>query len=72
LQPIANVTHELIAFDGTRSVASVADLDLISLNRRFLGRYLLTHDDTGVLGRDILNHLALLFDGPGNQRTEHD
>ena len=28
LQPIADVTCELIAFDGTRSVASVADLDL--------------------------------------------
>jgi predicted aspartyl protease len=71
LQPIADLTYELIAFDGTRSVASVADLDLIFLNRRFRGRYLLTHEDTGVLGRDILNHLALFFDGPGNQWTEH-
>jgi hypothetical protein len=64
LQPIAELSYELIAFDGTRSVASVADLDLIFLNRRFRGRYLLTHADIGVLGRDILNHLALLFDGP--------
>jgi predicted aspartyl protease len=71
LQPIAEVTYELIAFDGTRSVASVADLDLVFLNRRFRGRYLLTHEDTGVLGRGILNHLTLVFDGPGNEWTEH-
>jgi hypothetical protein len=70
MQPIADLTYELIAFDGTRSVASVAELDLIFLNRRFRGRYLLTHEDTGVLGRDILNHLALVLDGPGNQWTE--
>ncbi len=62
--------YELIAFDGTRSTASVADLDLIFLNRRFRGRYLLTTEDTGVLGRDILNHLALIMDGPRNQWTE--
>ena len=49
----------------------MADLDLIFLNRRFRGRYLLTDDDAGVLGRDILNHLALLIDGPGTQWTEH-
>jgi hypothetical protein len=70
LQPIADVTYELIAFDGTRSVASVADLDLLFLNRRFHGRYLLTDADTGVLGRDILNHLAIVLDGPRNQWTE--
>jgi hypothetical protein len=29
LQPIADLTYDLIAFDGTRRVASVADLDLI-------------------------------------------
>jgi hypothetical protein len=72
LQPIADLTYELVAFDGTRSIARVADLDLIFLNRRFRGRYLLTHEDTGVIGRDILNHLVLVFDGPRNQWTEHD
>jgi hypothetical protein len=39
MQPIANVNYEVIAFDGSKSVASVADLDLIFLNRRFRGRY---------------------------------
>ena len=70
MQPIANLNYELIAFDGSKSAASVADLDLIFLNRRFRGRYLLTAADTGVLGRDILNHLTLLFDGPRNHWLE--
>jgi predicted aspartyl protease len=70
LQPTPNVAYELIAFDGIKSIANVADLDLIFLNRRFRGRYLLTQADTGVLGRDILNHLTLLFDGPRNNWSE--
>jgi len=70
MQPIANVNYEVIAFDGSKSVASVADLDLIFLNRRFRGRYLLTGGDTGVLGRDVLNHLTLLFAGPRNHWSE--
>ena len=64
------MAYELIASDGTRSVALAADLDLVFLNRRFRGRYLLTHEATGVLGRDILNHLALIFDGPSNEWSE--
>jgi predicted aspartyl protease len=70
MQPIANVNYEVIAFDGSKSIASVADLDLVFLNRRFRGRYLLTGADTGVLGRDVLNHLTLLFAGPRNQWSE--
>jgi predicted aspartyl protease len=70
MQPIANVNYEVIAFDGSKSVASVADLDLIFLNRRFRGRYLLTDAATGVLGRDVLNHLTLLFAGPRNHWSE--
>jgi hypothetical protein len=70
MQPIANVNYEVIAFDGSKSIAHVADLDLIFLNRRFRGRYLLTGADTGVLGRDVLNHLTLLFAGPRNHWSE--
>jgi hypothetical protein len=70
LQPVVDVAYELVAFDGTRSIASVAELDLVFLNRRFRGRYLLTEDDSGVLGRDVLNHLILILDGPGKQWTE--
>ena len=71
VQPLAGVNYELIAFDGARSSAPVADLDVIFLNRRFRGRYLLTDAEQGVLGRDVLNHLNLLLDGPGQRWSEH-
>ncbi len=70
MNPVANINYEVIAFDGSKSIASVADLDLIFLNRRFRGRYLLIDSDTGVLGRDVLNHLTLLFAGPRNNWSE--
>jgi hypothetical protein len=68
--PVSGVKYELSAFDGTQSFASVADLDLIFLGRRFRGRYLVTDASLGVLGRDIINHLKLIFDGPGQQWSE--
>ena len=33
-------------------------------------RYLLTEDESGVLGRDILNHVTLLLDGPRHRWSE--
>ena len=40
------------------------DASLAFLRRNFRGRYLLTDAEVGVIGRDILNHLRLLLDGP--------
>lgn len=71
VQLVSDVSYELIAFDGTRSSAPVADLDMIFLNRRYRGRYLLTDAEQGVLGRDVLNHLRLLLDGPVQEWSEH-
>src|SRR5947199_6969299 len=60
-------SYELMGFDGTRSIAPFADLDMIFQRWAFRGRYLLIAEERGVLGRDVLNHLSLLFDGPGHQ-----
>jgi predicted aspartyl protease len=57
-------TYELIGFDGTRSEADAVDLDVLLLGKAFRGRYLLTDDNHGVLGRDVLAALRLTFDGP--------
>ncbi len=46
------------------SQSEVFRVDLIFTNRRFRGRFLVTDSDVGVLGRDVLNHLRLLLDGP--------
>lgn len=70
IYPIADVSYELMAFDGSKSSAVVANLDMILLNRRFRGRYVLIDADQGILGRDVLNHLSLHLDGPGQQWQE--
>lgn len=59
-----NEVYELMGFDGSVSVARVVRLDLLLLRRAFKGRFLLIDRESGLLGRDILNHIPLLFDGP--------
>lgn len=56
--------YELMAFDGRTSTAQVVRLDLIFLRRVFRGRFLVINQECGVIGRDILNHISLLLDGP--------
>jgi predicted aspartyl protease len=62
--------HELVGFDGSRSSVQAVDLDVLFLNKAFRGRYLLIDDSRGILGRDVLNALKLLFDGPGGEWTQ--
>ena len=39
----------------------------IPLSNAFRGRYLLTDEPLGILGRDVLNSLVLTFDDPAQQ-----
>ena len=59
-----NAAYELQGFDGRRSMAQVAQLDLIFVERAFRGKYVIIDSNMGILGRDVLNHVALLLDGP--------
>ena len=52
-----------MGFNGSTSSAPVVMLDLLFLKRAFRGRYLVIEEGHGVMGRDILNYLALLLDG---------
>jgi hypothetical protein len=61
---VPNTIYEVYAFDGTVTFAQVVELDLVFLNRSFRGRFLLTDEDVGILGRNVLNHISLLLDGP--------
>jgi len=56
--------YEVMGFDGRKSIAQVVSLDLIFLRRVFRGRFLVSNQECGILGRDILNHVAVLLDGP--------
>jgi hypothetical protein len=71
IEPLAGEQYELIGFDGKTSVAFVANVDVVFLNRRFRGKYLLMDGEVGVLGRDVLNHLRLLLDGPRQEWSKH-
>ena len=56
--------YQLVAFDGTITESEAIRADLVFLNRRFRGRFLLIDAEAGVVGRDVLNHVRLLLDGP--------
>ncbi len=68
---LANERYELMGFDGSKSFARVVMLDMLFLRRAFRGRYLLAEEERGILGRDILNHVMVLLDGPRQQWSEH-
>ena len=56
--------YEVMGFDGHKSAVQVVTLDLSFLSRIFKGRFLITDQECGVLRRDVLNHVALLLNGP--------
>lgn len=62
--------YELLGFDGSASTAEAVTLDLVLLGRRFRGQYLLCEQPSGILGRDVLNHLCLVLDGPAGAWRE--
>ena len=55
--------HQLAAFDGTISESESVRADLVFVNKRFRGRFLLVDAEVGVLGRDVLNNVRPLLDG---------
>jgi hypothetical protein len=67
VKPIPGYLREMESFDGTRSSAPGVFLDLIFLGRIYRGKYVLIDSDHGILGRDILAHVALRLDGPGSE-----
>ena len=60
----ADEIYELMGFDGSTSFASVVRLEMLFLNKTFKGQFLLIDQEWGFIGRDILNLVTLLLDGP--------
>ena len=56
--------YELVGFDGTLSTAPVVRAAVTFCRRTFRGQFLLTEAEYGILGRNLLNAVPLLFDGP--------
>jgi hypothetical protein len=59
--------YELMGFNGSRSFANGVIIDVLVFGKAFRGLYLLTEDTRGVVGRDVLNHLAVILDGPASR-----
>ncbi len=55
---------ELDGFDGNTSMFRAVSAQIIFLGKRISGTYGLIDNQIGILGRDVLNHFSLLFDGP--------
>ena len=62
--------YELEAFDGTKSTAPAITTELQFLGKSFRGQFLVIDGWHGVLGRNVLNYLSILFDGPNRKWTE--
>jgi hypothetical protein len=69
LEPDAK--YEIQGFDGKRSFAPAVDLEMRLLNKSFGGQFLVTDQEHGILGRNVLNSLSLCFDGPRQQWDEY-
>lgn len=62
--------YELVGFDGRTSFASAVHLKLTLMERTFRGQFLLIDQEYGILGRNILNILPIVLDGPRLQWSE--
>ena len=59
-----NVGYELQGFDGHSSLAQAVTLDVIFAKKIIRGKYVVVNSGMGILGRDVINHMAILLDGP--------
>ncbi len=71
ISPIGDKVYELQGFNGSLQLAEMVQLELVFLRKRFKGQFLLIDQPIGILGRNILNAIALLLDGPNAQWNEH-
>lgn len=56
--------YELVGLEGTSTLVVAVGLELRFLQRTFRGQFLLTRHDYGILGRNVMNNVSLVFNGP--------
>lgn len=57
-------TYEITGFEGQASVAAAVRAEMILLGLTFRGQFLLTEQEWGIIGRNVLNSITLVLDGP--------
>ena len=61
--PVEDKVYEVEGFGGETKFVEVVQLELLFLDKKFKGQFLLTDQPIGILGRNILNSVRLLLDG---------
>jgi hypothetical protein len=61
---------EVQVFDGDTKFLKIVKLELHVLDKKFRGDYLLVDRPIGILGRNILNNVRILLDGPRRKWNE--
>ncbi len=56
--------YEVQGYDGEISLADAVKLEMVFLDRKFTGQFLLIDQSIGILGRNVLNVIPILFNGP--------
>lgn len=56
--------YELMEFDGTINDSEAVQAVLVFLNKSFRGRFLQVEAGVGIIGRNVLNRVRLVLDGP--------
>jgi len=71
IEPEEDMVYEVQGFDGETKFVNMVQLELIFLGRKFSGQFLLIDQSMGILGRNILNTIPILFDGPHAKWDEY-
>lgn len=66
------IDYELIGFGSNVSRASVVRLEMIFLGLTFRGQFLLIEQDWAIVGRNVLNAVPLVLDGPNLIWDKHN
>lgn len=61
---VPEARYELLTFDNRTNTALIVRMEMIFLGRTFRGQFPLLEQEWGIIGRNVLNAVSLLFDGP--------
>ncbi|HNE04381.1 MAG TPA: retropepsin-like aspartic protease [Anaerolineales bacterium] len=61
--PSEGETYEVQGFSGDSQMIKAVTLEMTFLGKRFTGQFLVAEQPMGILGRNILNSVSILFDG---------
>ncbi len=70
IEPEEDKVYEVQGFDDQTRLVQMVQLELIFLKKKFSGQFLLIDQPMGILGRNILNSVSILFDGPHSKWDE--